>query len=270
MAVRYDKKFLAEINKVISSYNRKITRLSKASESYTLPERFSKEALASLKATARSRKDVRRRLKDLQTFTAKGGEKNIKVGKATMPKYLHVNINRYRRLLKQQVSKRLLELETRHPIQNGVEQPYTFSQYGSQEYLTLKAKSALLLEKDIENMTLKEKQDYLKSLMANTVTRDPNVWKENYIAMLEDSALSYGYDPDKLEVIVERLKKISPENFDDLTFINRNIKEIVYYYKALENIETMSELKDVGEDVINNLDSIYENLDEILSIYEDE
>ena len=270
MAVRYDREFLKEIRKVINAYNRKITRLSRSKEDYFLPKKFSEEAFTALRATAKTRADVRRRLKDLQSFTARGGEKNIKVGKTYMPKYLHTNIQRYKRLLKTQTTKRMKELETRHPIQNGVEQPFTFSQYGSQEYLTLKAKSGLLLAKDIENMTMKEKEHYLEVLMANTAKRDLNVWKENYIAMLEDSALSYGYDPDKLEVIVERLKKINPENFDDLTFINRNIKEIVYYYKALENIETMDELTDVGEDVISNLDSIYDNLDEILAIYEDE
>lgn len=267
MAVRYDRKFLKEIRGIINAYNRKITRLSKSG--YALPEKFTEEAFQSLRKTARTRRDVRRRLRDLQDFTARGGEKNITVGKTTMPKYLHSSIKRYRRLLKMQTSKRMRELEIRHPIQNGKEQPFTFSQYGSSEYLTLKAKSGLLFVKDIENMTTREKQDYLKSLIANTTPKDLNVWKNNYIAMLEDSALSYGYDPDKLEVIVERLKKISPENFDDLTFINRNVKEIVYYYKALENIETMGELQDVGEDVINNLDSIYENLDEILAFYEE-
>lgn len=269
MAVRYDRKFLKEIRGIINSYNRKISRLSRTGENYSLPPKFTEEAFASLRATARTRNDVRRRLKDLQSFTARGGEKNITVGRTTMPKYLHTNIKRYQRLLKLQTTKRMRELETRHPIQNGKEQPFTFSQYGSSEYLTLKAKSGMLLAKDIENMTIKEKQAYLEKLIANTTPRDLNVWKNNYIAMLEDSALSYGYDPDKLEVIVERLKKISPENFDDLTFINRNVKEIVYYYRALENIETLSELEDVGEDVINNLDSIYENLDEILAIYEE-
>lgn len=270
LAVRYDRDFLKEIRKVINSYNSKITRLSRSNENYVLPKKFSEEAFTALRATARTRADVRRRLKDLQSFTARGGEKNIKVGNSYVPKYLHTNIKRYQRLLKVRTNKKMRELETRHPIQNGVEQPFTFSQYGSQEYLTLKAKSGLLLAKDIDNMSIKEKQNYLEKLIANTTERDPNVWKENYIAMLEDSALSYGYDPDKLEVIVERLKKINPENFDDLTFINRNIKEIVYYYKALENIETTSELQDVGEDVISNLDSIYDNLDEILAIYEDE
>lgn len=268
MAVRYDKEFLTEIRKVINAYNRKISRLSKAGEKYILPQRFSQEAFRSLKATARTRSEVRRTLQDLQSFTARGGEKTIKVGKTTIPKYQYTNIKRYQRLLKSQTTKRMKELETRHPVQNGKEQPYTFSQYGSQEYLTLKAKRMTLLDKDLSKMSQGDLTSYLEKLKANTKKRDLDVWQTNYLNILQDSALSYGYDPDKLDYIVTRLSKLSPKDFDDLTFINRNVREIVYYYRALENIETADELRDVGEDVISNLDSIYESLDELLAEYE--
>lgn len=267
MAVRYDKRFESEINKVITAYNRKIARLSKTGKYEILPEKFSKEALKSLKAQALSRKEVRRTLKDMQSFIERGGEKIISVNGTKMPKYLHTNIKRYRRILSSQTSKRMKKLETTHPIENGREQPFTFSQYGTGEYLTLKAKRDMLLDKDLSSLSISQLEAYLKKLKANTKERDLNVWKNNYIAMLEDSALSYGYEPDKLEIIVERLKNLSPEDFDDLSFLNKNIREIVYYYKALENIETANELKDVGEDVINNLDSIYEDLDDLLAKY---
>lgn len=268
MAVRYDRKFMTEINKIVNAYNRKIARLSKVGESYILPERFSKEAFESLKATSATRADVRSKLKDLQSFIVKGGEKNITVKGTTMPKYLHTNIKRYQRKLRTQTSRKLREYETRHPIQDSKEQPFTFSQYGSQDYLTLKAKRMTLLDKDISKMSISEMKTYLEKLKANTQKKNLNLWKENYIALLEDTALSYSYEPDKLEVIVERLKSLSPEDFDDLTFVNRNVREIVYYYNVLENIDTAEELKDVGEDVISNLDSIYESLDEILKAYE--
>lgn len=268
MAVRYNREFLTEIRKVINAYNRKISRLSKSSEKYILPKKFSEQAFRNLQETARTRSEVRRTLKDLQSFTAKGGEKMIKVGKTTMPKYQYTNIKRYQRLLKVQTTKRMRELETRHPIQNGKEQPMTFAQYGSQDYLTLKAKRMTLLDKDLSKMSQGDLETYLEKLKANTKKRDLDVWQTNYLNILQDSALSYGYDPDKLEVIVERLSKLSPKDFDDLTFINRNVREIVYYYRALENIETYDELKDVGEDVISNLDSIYESLDELLAKYE--
>lgn len=268
MAVRYDSKFMAEINKVIRSYNRKISRLSRMDTDYVLPQKFSNAALNALKATATSRTEVRRRLKDLQSFTAKGGEKNIRVGKTTIPKYQYTNIKRYQRLLKVQTTRKLREYETRHPIANAKEQPFTFSQYGTQEYLTLKAKRLNLLEKDLSSLSNKDIEDYLGKLIANTKMRDLTVWQDNYLSILEDTALSYGYDPEKLDVIVSRLKTLTPSEFDDLSFINRNIKAVVYSYKALLDIQTAKDLADVSEDVISNLDSIYENLDDILADYE--
>ena len=268
MAVRYDKNFLAEIKKVVSAYNRKINRLSKTEGNYILPEKFGTEAMRTLKATASSRTEVRRRLKDLESFTAKGGEKLIKVGKATIPKYTYANIKRYKRLLSYQTTKKLKKYESTHPVSNAKVQPFTFSQYGSAEYLTLKAKKMNLLEKDLSNLTKSEVDKYLDKLIANTKEKDLTVWQNNYIAILEDTGLSYGYDTDKLEAIVNRLGRLSPADFDDLSFKNRNIRQITNSYKILPDITSAKDLADISDDVINNLDSIYENLDDILKEYE--
>lgn len=267
MAVRYDRKFLAEINKVVKNYNAKINRLSKTSNDYILPAKFTSASLKALKASASTRADVRRELRDLQSFTAKGGEKNIRVGGTTIPKYKYTNVKRYQRRLAYQTTKKLRRYETTHPISGTKTEPFTFSQYGSQEYLTLKAKRLNLLEKDISMMTPDEIDKYLEKLKANTRPKNLDIWQSNYIDILQDTALSYGYDTDKLEFIVERLKLLSPEEFDDLSFISRNIKSVIYAYKALENIETYKELADVGEDVAANLDTIYENIDEIIKEY---
>lgn len=267
MAVRYDTKFMNEIMQVVNKYNRKITRLSKKGVT-SLPYKFTRESLKSLKQTAASRTEVRRRLKDLQSFTQKGGEKLVNVGKASIPKYQLSNIKRYQRLLKTQTTRKLKELTTRHPVTNGVEDPYTFSQYGSQEYLSTKAKRINLLNKDLSKMDSREISKYLEKLKANTKERNLEIWQDNYLSILEDTALSYGYDADKLEYIISRLSKLSANDFDDLSFINRNIKEIIYYYKVLEDIQTANELTEVGGDVVRNLDAIYDNLDDILAEYE--
>ena len=269
MAVRYDKKFMAEINSVINAYNRKITRLSKMDTGYILPTKFTKDALSALKETAASRKEVRRRLKELQRFSARGGEKNIKVGKSTIPKYKYQNIKSYQRLLKYRTTTKMKKYETTHPISNGKTEPFTFAQYGSGDYLTLKTKKAKLLDDvDISSMSQKELDMYLHKLRVNTKDYDLDLWQNNYIDILQDTALSYGYDTDKLEILVERLKRLNPEKFDDLAFVNNNIRQVLTAYKALLNIETWKELNDVSGDVISNLDSIYENLDDILSEYE--
>lgn len=267
MAVRYDRKFMNEIKKVVSAYNRKITRLSKTGGDYTLPPKFSSDALKSMKQTAVSRKDVRRRLSELQSFTARGGEKNIRVAGTTIPKYQYTNIKKYQRLLKIQTGKKLKEYETRKPILNAEVQPLTFAQYGTQDYLTLKAKRELLLDKDILSMDFKERQNYIASLRANTKTVDLGLWQTNFLNIFEDTALSYGYDATKTEIITTMLRKLNPEQIDDLTFINKNIREIIHGYRKLENIYTAEDLDAIGEDVRANLDNILYNLPDVLKDY---
>lgn len=266
MAVRYDKDFMNEINRVINAYNRKITRLSKMNTDYTLPQKFGSEDMKLLK-TSVSRVDVRRRLKELQTFTARGGEKNITVKGTTIPKYQYTNIKRYQRLLKIQTTKKLKQFETRKPILNAKVQPLTFAQYGTQEYLTLRAKRELLLEKDIAKLGFKERQNYLNTLRANTKTVDLNIWQNNFLNIFEDTALSYGYDDTKLEIIMTMLKKLNAEEIDDLTFINKNIREIIHGYRKIEDVKSAADLEAVGSDVRTNLDNILYSLPDVLKDY---
>lgn len=267
MAVRYDKKFMNEIRRTVNAYNRKINRLTKENLGYKLPQKFTAESLRALKVSATTRSEVRRKLKDLQSFTTRGGEKNITVRGTTMPRYQYANINRYRRILGSQLKRRMRRYETTHPITGIKEEPYTFSQYGSSEYLTLKAKYETLLNKDIATISGDEVKHYLDKLMANVEPKRIDVWQQNYIDILQDTALSYNYDTDKLEYIVTKLRELNPQQFDDISFISRNVKQVIYAYKALENIETLKELTDVGEDVISNLDALYENIDDIINLY---
>ena len=265
MAVRYDKKFMAEINSTINAYNRKINRLSKMDTNYILPTKFTRDALSALKATATSRKEVRRRLKELQRFSFRGGEKNIKVGKATMPKYKYQNIKSYQRLAARKINKKLKKYETTYPTHNGKKEAFTFAEYGEDAYLNLLAtKESLLEEPDIEKMTQKELDMYLHKLRVNIREYDLDLWQKNYIDIFQDTALSYGYDTEKLDTIVWALQQLDPEEFDELAFEDRNIKEVLTHYKALLDIKTAGAFAKSSETVINNLDSIYENLDKIL------
>ena len=265
MAIRYDRKLRSEISRTVAAYNRKITMLKKSGRAYQLPQ---KVTVSSVKEGINARRDMKRRLQDLKAFTKAGGENIIKVNGSELPQYLYSNIKRYQRLLKYQTTKRLRKYETSRPISNGKVEPLTFAQYGEADYLTLRAKKEILLKKDLSRMTKQEAEKYLESLEANTKTKDLKVWQNNYLGMLEDTGLSYGYDTDKLEKITERLSKLSPKQFDELSFYNRNIKDIIFKYKALGDIQTANELQEVGEDVTANLDSLYENLDELLAPYE--
>lgn len=262
MAVRYDKKFMREITRVTSNYNRKITRLTKQGVS-NLPSKFTKSDLSDLKQFSGSRTDVRRRLKNLESFTAKGGE--LILPDKGIPKYQYENIKRYQRLLSYQTTKKLERFENTKPVHNNVEGIFTFAELGTQDYLNVLAKRELL-SKDITDMTTKEREDYLSKLMMNTRKVDLDIWKTNYMAILQDTALSFDWDDEKLEVLVGKLQMLTPEQFDDLLFKNENFKDIIYKYKALDNLGGQA-FRKVQDDVLDNLDTIYEDIDDILKEY---
>lgn len=257
--IRYDKKFMNEINKVVRNYNAKINRLSKTNK--ILPQKFTSESLRNLKATSRNRTDIRRALKDLQSFTARGGEKTISIGNNTMPRYQFNNVKRYRRLATYRINQKIKRYETTHPVSNGKTDKFTFSQRGEDEYLTLLAKKEKLLDVDISSLGKKELDLYLHKLKVNIREYDLDEWQRNYIDIFQDTALSYGYDPYKLETIVMALQSLNPDEFDELAFENRNIKAVLTHYKSLLDIKTAEDLDKNSSTVIDNLDSIYEHLD---------
>ena len=242
-----------EIKNVVNAYNRKISRLSKMDAGYDLPTKFTKGSLETLKKTAISRTEVRRRLKDLQAFTERGGEKNIRVGNTTIPKYQYTNVKRYQRLLKYQTTKKLKRYETTKPVAGGKVQPFTFAQQGSEEYLNLRATRERLLEDvNLEDMTSSEIESYLHKLRVNTKGYDLDIWQKNYIDILQDTALSYGYDDEKLEVIVERLKKLKS---GDLIFYSNaknnrylNITHVAMYIGDGKIIHAANKKKGVVEE----------------------
>lgn len=268
MAIRYDKKLNNEISRVVRNYNAKIRRLEKTGSNVVLPEKFGREALKSLKETTSNRADLRRRLKELERFTARGGEQLIKVKGQTIPKYQYQNIKSYQNLLKRRVNKRLEFYETTTKTTAGRKGDVTLAQMGEQDYLNLVAKKEVLLKKDYLNLLSEEREKYLDLLRTNTRTKDPNIWKQNYLGILIDTGLSFGYDKDKLNTIKERLNKLSANNIDKLISQENTVKNVIYHYDAIKDITDEAGRSALKDDVFSNFDTIYDNLDKIIAQYE--
>lgn len=266
MAVRYDKKFMNEIRRTVNAYNRKINRLSKMDTNYRLPEKFTYIDLEKLKSVATSRSEVRRRLQDLEAFTTRGGEKNIKIGQTIIPKYQYENVKKYHRLASRSINAKLKRYENTKPVSSGKREKLTFAEQGSDDYLNLLAKKEKLLdEPNIKTMSQEEIDMYIHKLRVSIRDYDLNMWQNNYIDIFQDTALSYGYDLEKLDTIVWALQQVTPEQFDELAFEDRNIKAVLTHYKSLLDIQTAAAFEKSSATVIDNLDEIYENLSGILA-----
>lgn len=268
MAIRYDRKINNEINRIVRNYNAKINRLTKLDRDYSLPEKMTKSSIQALKESVSNRADLRRRLEDLTSFTAKGGEKNIVVNNTTIPKYQYENIKRYRKLLSRRINTKLKLYTTSKPKNRGKEEAATYAQMGDKDYLNTVAKKKLLLDKKIENLSKGELDDYVELLQRNARTRSKDLWKENYIDILVDTADTYGYDKVKTDQIVRRIKNLTPTQMDKLFTSERVIQQIMYYYKPIKDLGIETAVKDMQDDALVNFDNLYNNLDEILAEYE--
>lgn len=268
MAIRYDRKLTNEINRIVRNYNAKIRRLEKVESDVILPDKFTKESLASLKGSVSNRADLRRRLKDLETFTERGAEKNIIVDNTSIPKYQYKNIRRYQGLVKRRINTKIKFYETKKPTNKGEAESATFAQMGERDYLNALAKRKLLLEKDLASLSNEEREKFLELLQSNARTRSANIWKENYLDILVDTGRTYGFDDEKLQTLEQKLSKLTPAQFDKLATQERTIQQILYYYKPIKDLGVDVALDNMADDAIANFDNLYNNIDEILKDYE--
>ena len=270
MAIRYDKKFNNEIRRIVNNYNAKIRRLEKINSDVILPDKFNKDALESLKGSVSNRKDLRWRLKDLETFTQRGAEKNIVVDGAEIPKYQYQNIRRYQSLVKRRINTKIKFYETKKATNAGKKEDVTFAQMGERDYLNALAKKELLLDKDISNLTNEERENLLRLLQNNSRTISIKNWQDNYIEILNDTGRTYGYNNNKLEVIKILTKRLDPSKFDKLFKTERTIQQIIYYYKPIKDFGIDLNIEDNVDDVTANFDNLYDNMFNILEDYTDD
>lgn len=268
MAIRYSKKTNERIDKLVRNYNAKINRLARSGSDIALPRKLSREAVVALKNSVSNRADLNRRLADLSSFTARGGEKLISVKGTTLPKYQYETITRYKRLLSRRINAKIKFYTEERPKNKGVDEYSTYAQMGDKDYLNAVAKKNLLLNKKLEDLSGTDIDTYIDLLQRNAKTKSKELWKENYIDILVDTADTYGYDKVKTDQLVRRLNKLTPAQLDKLFTSERTIQQILYYYKPIKDLGIEVAVKDMQDDALVNFDNLYNNLDEILAEYE--
>lgn len=270
MAIRYDKKLNQEIDRTIKNFNQKIARLEKQ-ERQLLPSKISKKQL---KESVYTRRELQRKLKELQRFSRRGAEDIIETkGGVKLTKYELDRIKRENTRIKRNLSREINRKTKEKPKVFGKKQASTFSEMGEQEFLNLVSRRNAI-NKDIEKLNEKELQRLVK-LLEKTSTKKKymdNIFKENYFEMFAVLGYYYGYDADKLNEIKDKLYKLRSDKFLKLFNEERAIKAILDYYPIVtENFDMNSGLyvdrMDYQEDVTNLYDAIYENLDDILQGY---
>lgn len=265
MAIRYDKKLNAEMNRIIKNYNQKIARLEKQEKDFLLPTKVSKREL---KENVYTRTELRRRLKELQRFSTRGMEERIKTPTGLeLSKYEYVNLKKESARVKRQLTRDIKRLESTVPSVFGKTQYATFAQMGDTQYLNAVARREALEKGDLLKLTPDVFNRYKKLLKkaGRDVTHSNEIFKENWIDMLTDNAYRVGYDKEKLEYLKNKLMKLNTRDFIKLFQNEKSIKSVIDYY--ITSKSKYGNVEDIEEDINTLYDNLVENIDDIISKY---
>ena len=274
MAIRYDKKLNQEINRTIKNFNQKIARLEKQ-ERELLPTKVTKKQLTE---NVYTRKDLRRKLKELQRFSERGAEEVITTkGGVRLTKYELQKVKKENAILKAGITREIKRLSTKKPKIFGKEQVSTFAEMGDTDYLNLVARR-MALDKDITRLSKEEFEGLRKLIEKTRNVKDymEYVFKGNYLEMLTDLGYYFNYDKEKLENLKDQLMKLNTNDFMKLFREDKSIRAILDYYPIItgsfkptnksKNIPTINP-DDIKEDVIGLYDNLIDNIDEIMQDY---
>ena len=265
MAIRYDKKLNQEINRTIKNFNQKIARLEKQ-ERELLPSKITKK---DLKESVYTRRELQRKLRELQRFSKRGAEDIIETkGGARLTRYDYQNIKRESTRVKQNITREINRLRVEKPKIFGKTQTSTFSEMGDTDYLNLVARRKAL-EKDVNRLSREEFERFTK-LVEKTGRNQQymnSIFKQNYFDMLTDLAYYFDYDNDKLNMLKQKLMNLKPNDFLKLFKEDKSIRAILDYYPVVTNSFNAINPDDIKDDVINLYDNLIDNIDMIIQDY---
>ena len=265
MAIRYDKKLNREIYQTVYQFNKKVRSLS-ANKGIKIPEIISTKDLKTQDPTkplySYNRTELKRKLKQLRKFLEPGQEQVIVTpAKEVFSKWEYRNLQNQRRAAITRIKKQLREIEKTQITYAGRKMKYTYAQMGSQTYLNLQQKLKYLDEHKLGKLTGDQLVYYRKFLATNTRAKRDKEWKENFLDIVLNLGYEYNEDVTRLR---EKLSKLTPAEFLRLFNQERLLKDLVYYYKLLD--ETAFDKGLVEDDVHQMISAMNENLDDMIKL----
>lgn len=263
---RYDNKLKLEVNKTIKNYNAKIARLGKAGkDNVYIPEKIGRDAKKELLTSVSTRKDLRKRLRDLKYYTEKGGEKYIERTEGKVPKSVYKSYTNYRRSLGIRIKKDYDRIYYGESSYFGKKNILTHAQALDEEYYHYKTLQELY-DVNIFSLSEKDLERTMRHYKSATKIKDKVRFKEAFIEMLVDTAYVNGIPHEKLHYIIEKLNTLTEEEFYKIYKQETALRAIIDFY-----VDTNRFGVDVSYDrnhkkAVNLFDELIENIENILSV----
>lgn len=249
--IKYDKKLNQEIYETVYRYNKKVKSLSAKNPNVKLPPIITTKELKTKDPTkelySSNRRELRARLKQMKAFLKPGAEAVIVTpAKQVFTKWEFHNLQIMRRTAINRIKKDLKRLEETRMTYAGKQSKYTYAQMGSQQYLNLLQKLEYLRDHDLKKISGEALVYYKKFITRNSQARRDREWKNNFLDIVLNIGYEYNYDVSKLR---NMLNKLSVPEFIKLINEERLLKDLIYYYKLLDepNFDKNLVEDDVGQ-----------------------
>lgn len=198
MAIRYNRQLKSDIRKAVQSFNAKIRRLqAKGVSSSLLPSTISSREI---KAGITNRRDLRKRLAQLQEFSSAGeafeSEGGL-VGTNVLFEYRQGEANKAIKALDKEFQK-VIRMDSRYPM---MQTEYASNLQAKMEYLS----------RDVRKLDLRQIQIFNKNLLTpeQKAVKDEQFYA-NYNKMIFFDAYKAGLDPRLIREISEKLERFTP------------------------------------------------------------
>ena len=128
----------------------------------------------------------------------------------------------------------------------GQKSKYSYAQMGSQQYLNLLQKLEYLKTHELDKVSGEALVYYRRFVARNSKPRRDREWKENFLDIVLNLGYEYNYDVSELR---KELTKLSVPEFINLINEERLLKDLIYYYKLLDepNFDKNLVEDDVGQ-----------------------
>lgn len=257
--MKYTPEMNRELRRAVQNFNKKIRTLEQKGVSASLlPSRVS---VRGLKLAYNNQRDLTRRLKQLASFSARGEVRSNKkdvMGTDALFKYrqkVDINKSRTRKI------KRAQKLRMQNAPYQSVRDDSLLNTEAKIKYLN----------KDIENVDVKT----LQRLNKNALTKEELVKKRetyynNYFKMLFQESQVANIQPEKRRIIEKELRKLTPEQLEELIEVDPIVKSILEQYQGSKAMsEKTADM--ISEDAVailgNKINSLYEALPAIKGKY---
>ena len=312
MAIRFDNSLNKEVESIVRRYNQKLRRLTQKLERegeylVKLPEKVSVRVI---KKEYDSRRDLRKRLRELEKFTQRGSEELVELESGLkITRYEEKLYKKYERGAKRRLEARLNELSQEYTRVLGKRQFLSKAQSRSPEYIAIERKLERLERRKIRRKRGRKKKasdKEISKIAKKTATGQkeskeqkviqdrqklieqfekeygfvqkiatPRInydFRDSFIEMLDYLRYYYNLDKGKVDAILKVVGKISVFEFSDLYYNERAIQALHDFYKHLKK-QQKKDYKTIDVDkrnIENLIDSIYASLDDIFGKYVDE